>query len=368
MSLFEFEGYDNHEKVIFINNQPVGLQAIIAIHSTALGPSMGGLRFWPYEDSISALGDVLRLSKGMSYKMAMANLPFGGGKSVVILPSSQIKSLELLHRIGREIQQLSGDYITGEDVGSTVQDMNVIREETNHVMGTPVEMGGSGDPSPSTALGCFEGIRASVSQVFGTDDLQGARIAVQGLGNVGGNLCRLLAEAGAELIVSDVDMGKADCLASELGAHVVEADDIFSVDADVFAPCALGAVINDQTLPEFKVKIIAGGANNQLATPQHGGRLHERGILYAPDYVINAGGVIQFSVEHAALVNKTPYIPALVPEKVREIHRTLLEVFNYAVENGIPTNVAADRLAQARIADAQSRQRASRGRQEGQRV
>jgi leucine dehydrogenase len=349
MSVFDFDDYDHHEKIVFISSETIKLEAIIAIHSTALGPSMGGLRFWPYENSAAALRDVLRLSKGMSYKMAMANLPFGGGKSVVIHKPSNRKAPELLQQLGREIEQLSGDYITGEDVGSTVEDMIGIRKMTDHVMGTPLEMGGSGDPSPSTALGCFESIRACVKQVFHTDDLQGVRVAVQGLGNVGGNLCRLLAKAGAELTVADIDAARADRLASELKVRVVDVDHIYAVEADVFAPCALGSVVNDQTLPKFKVKIIAGGANNQLVTPKHGESLQERDILYAPDYVINAGGVIQFAVEHSACVNKTSYDPTVVAPKVRELYNTLVEVFDVAAQMGIPTNIAADRMAQDRI-------------------
>ena len=350
MTVFSSADLDNHEKVIFVNNNASGLQAIIAIHNTRLGPAIGGLRFWPYQNEAEALSDVLRLSRGMSYKCAISNIPFGGGKSVVIQGDGFQKTSELLRKMGQAIGDLNGQYITGEDVGSTVEDMLSLRQETDHVMGAPLNQGGSGDPSPMTALGCFEGIKAGMKSRLDTDDLKGVRVAVQGLGNVGWNLCKQLHAAGAILIVSDISESTSSRCAEAFGATVVDIDTIYDADVDVFSPCAMGGVINDKTINRLKAKIVAGGANNQLATEAHGSHLQELGILYAPDYVINAGGVIQFAFERQAYNENKPFNPDLVKPKVKLIYNTLEDIFRMAGEEEIPTSLAADRIAEERMA------------------
>lgn len=340
---------DNHEKVIYINDNSCNLKAIIALHSTQLGPAIGGLRFWPYSNEDEALSDVLRLSKGMSYKCAISNIPFGGGKSVVIQGESFQKSSKLLRKIGETISDLNGQYITGEDVGSTMGDMLALRKVTNHVMGAPLDHGGSGDPSPMTALGCFVGIQASAHYHMNAKDLKGIHIAVQGLGNVGWNLCKQLNSAGATLTVSDISRDRVNRYVDAFGAKAVDTDKIYRTDADIFAPCAMGAILNDRTIPQIKAKIIAGGANNQLAKPSNGEQLRERGILYAPDYVINAGGVIQFAFEYQALKEKNTFDIELVKPKVMSIYSTLLDIFKLAEEKHISTSLAADRIAEEKL-------------------
>ena len=349
MTVFSSADLDNHEKVVFVNDNTSGLKALIALHSTQLGPAIGGLRFWPYSNESEALSDVLRLSKGMSYKCAISNIPFGGGKSVVIQGQQFQKSPELLRKMGEAIRDLNGRYITGEDVGSTVEDMLSLRKVTDHVMGAPIDQGGSGDPSPMTALGCFVGIQACINNKFNTTDLKGVRVAVQGLGNVGFNLCKQLSAAGATLIVSDISEALTSQCAEMFNAQVVDVNSIYGADVDVFAPCAMGAVINDKTISRLKATIIAGGANNQLATAAHGKQLQEQGILYAPDYVINAGGVIQFAFERQAFIEKVAYDPRLVKPKVASIYDTLTDIFQLAKEENIPTSFAADRIAEDRM-------------------
>ncbi len=348
--LFDSADFDDHEQVVFVSEPASGLRAIIAIHSTTLGPSVGGCRILPYANDQTALTDVLRLSRGMTMKNAMAGLPLGGGKCVIIAGPACQKSPALLRAMGRAIDRLSGRYITAEDVGTKAADMVEIRKGTRHVMGLPVSAGGSGDPSPSTALGCFEGIKAAVRYQFGRQSLAGMRVGVQGLGNVGHNLARLLSEAGARLTVSDVRRASVEEAVAAFGAEAVAPDAIYDADMDVFAPCALGAVINDETLPRLKAGIIAGAANNQLAIPAHGRALQQRGILYAPDYVINAGGIIQVGAEITKETREA------VERRVRAIGETLLTVFQAADADGIPTSEAADRIATNRIV---ARQRAS---------
>lgn len=348
--MFSSANLDNHEKVIFVNDNATGLQAIIAIHNTKLGPAIGGLRFWPYQNESEALSDVLRLSRGMSYKCAISKITFGGGKTVVIQGDGFKKTPELLSKIGQAIGDLNGQYITGEDVGSTVEDMLSLRKETDHVMGAPLDKGGSGDPSSMTALGCFVGIKASVKNRFNTDDLKGVRVAVQGLGNVGWNLCTRLHTAGAILFVCDISESISKRCAEAFGATVIDINNIYDADVDVFSPCAMGGVINDKTISRLKAKVIAGGANNQLATEAHGKYLQEQGVLYAPDYVINAGGVIQFAFERQAYNENKPFNPDLIKPKVVSIYNTLEDVFRMAEEEKISTSLAADRIAEERMA------------------
>jgi leucine dehydrogenase len=345
--LFDSVDFGDHEQVVFVNDPASGLKAIIAIHSTTLGPAVGGCRILPYPDDQTALTDVLRLSRGMTMKNAMAGLALGGGKSVIIADPARQKSPALLRAMGRAIDRLGGRYITAEDVGTTTEDMVEIRKGTPHVMGLPITAGGSGDPSPSTALGCFEGIRAAVRYKSGKQSLSGLRVAIQGLGNVGYNLAWLLSEAGARLVVSDVRRAATDEAAAAFRAEPVSADAIYDADVDVFAPCALGAVINDATLPRLKAGIVAGAANNQLATPAHGLALQKRGIFYAPDYVINAGGIIQVGAEITGESKEA------VERRVRAIGETLLTVFQLADADGIPTSEAADRIANSRLSAVQ---------------
>ena len=341
--IFSCDAFSSHEQVVFVSDPSTGLRAIIAVHSTALGPALGGCRLLPYADEASALRDVLRLSRGMTYKAAAAGVPFGGGKAVVIVDSQTQKSPLLLRSLGRFIDRLGGRYITGEDVGTTTADMADIARSTSHVMGLPEEQGGSGDPSPRTALGCFVGIQASVDHVWGKHDLRGVRVLVQGLGNVGFNLCGLLDEAGASLLVSDVKRDAVQRCVEMFGATPVGPDAVIDAPADIYAPCALGGVINDRTIERLKVKIVAGGANNQLESPHHGAALRARKILYAPDYVINAGGMIQLAMERLRCD------PEETGRRVRDIAETLAKVFRMADAQGLATNVAADRLVESRL-------------------
>ena len=341
--IFDAADFDGHEQVAFVSDAAWGLKAIIAIHNTALGPAVGGCRILPYADDKSALADALRLSHAMTLKYAMAGLPFGGGKAVIVADPAQEKSPALLQAMGRAIDRLGGRYITAEDVGTSAADMVEIREATMHVMGLPVSAGGSGDPSPSTALGCFEGLKAAVRYKLGRSSVSGLRVAVQGMGNVGFNLARLLSAAGAKLVVSDVGSAGIERARMLGGADIVEPEAIYDADVDVFAPCALGAVINDETLPRLKGSIVAGAANNQLASPAHGALLQQRGILYAPDYVINAGGIIQIGGEVTGEGRDA------VERRIRAIGETLLTVFQAADADSVPTSEAADRIARERL-------------------
>lgn len=348
MSVFGLRAFADHEQVVHIWDAATGLRAIIAIHSTVRGPAIGGLRIRPYADELDALTDVLRLSRSMTFKAAVAGVPFGGAKMVVIADPQRDKTPALLRAAGLAIERLGGCYITGEDVGSTVADMAELLSVTSYVMGTPEEDGGSGDPSPSTALGCFSGITAAVRHRLDRPDVSGLRVAVQGLGNVGWNLCHLLADADAELVVSDVHGDLVTAAEREFGAAGVEPDAIYGAKADVFAPCALGAVVNDDTLPLLTAPIIAGGANNQLADEErHGQLLQDRGVLYAPDYVINAGGMIQFAVERIGTGPGLDWDE--VDRRVRGIGATLGDIFEQADQSGIPTSAAAREIARQRL-------------------
>jgi len=343
VAVFNHPEFDNHEQVVFCSDRESGLQAIIAIHSTALGPACGGCRMWDYVSDEDALIDVLRLSRGMTYKNAMAGLPLGGGKAVIIGDAKTIKSAALFRKFGQYVHSLSGRYISAEDVNITTADISMVNQETPYVAGLE---GKSGNPGPFTAIGTYRGIKAAAKHKFGSDDLSGRTVAVQGLGSVGFYLCEHLHKEGVKLVVSDINPAAVDRAVSQFGATAVGLNDIYAVECDVYAPCALGATINDDTLPQFKCAIIAGCANNQLKEARHGELLRQRGILYAPDYVINAGGIINVSME----IRPEGYDEAQSTKQVLAIYDTLLTVFTRAAETGQPTNVVADLMAQEIIA------------------
>ena len=336
------EGY---EQVVKCEDPESGLRAVIAVHNTTLGPALGGLRMWPYASWDDAIFDVLRLSRGMTYKSAVADTGLGGGKSVIIGNPKTEKTEQLFRAMGRFVDTFDGKYITAEDVGTSVEDMVHVRAETTRVTGLPLEMGSSGDPSPWTALGCFHGIRACLEEAFGSPDFTGRTIAIQGCGHVGEFLARDLHKAGAELMLADISPERAKALAEETGGTVVDPAEILSVECDVFAPCALGAVVNDETLDKLHCKVIAGAANNVLLREEHGLRLKEAGILYAPDYVINAGGIINVSIEVEG-----EYEAERSRKKVENIYVALKRVFEIAKEQNISTNEASNHLAEERLA------------------
>ena len=340
MSVFGSPAFDNHESVIFGKHSETGLRAIIAIHNTRRGPGVGGCRMWPYESEAAALEDALRLSRGMTYKSALANLPFGGGKSVIIGDPKRDKNAAFLKAMGRLVDSLGGRYIVAEDVGTTIEDMDVINTVTPHVACTSE---GSGNPSPYTAFGVFQGIRAAVShRLRRTPDLEGVTVSIQGLGQVGFALAQYLHAHGVKLNVADISHTAVERAADEFGATPVSPDTIYGVKADVFAPCALSAIVNDATIPVLAAKIIAGSANNQLADGRHGGELAKRGILYAPDYVINAGGIIEVAYKDRSEE------PRLIAH-VEGIYDTLTDIFRRADADRIPTNVVADHMAEERF-------------------
>ncbi len=341
MTLFTHPEFDDHAEVAFCRDAESGLQAIIAIHNLNRGPALGGCRMWSYANEEEALTDALRLSRGMTYKSALAGLPYGGGKSVIIGDPKTDKTEELFRAMGRFVESLGGRYIIAEDVGISVPDIDIIAQETKHVSGASA--GGVGDPSPGTAYGVYMGIRAAVKHRLGRDDLKGITVAVQGLGHVGRYLCRRLAAEGAALIVTDIDSEAVAQVVRELGATPVTPDEIYGVEAEVYAPCALGATINDDTIKVLRAPIVAGAANNQLAEPRHGAELLRRGVLYAPDYVINAGGVIIISHEGPRFDEAEAFA------HIAQIHDTLLDVFRRSDATGVPTSEAADRLAEERF-------------------
>ena len=341
MEIFKFMGEHGHEQLVFCSEPSVGYRGIIAIHNTTLGPALGGTRFWNYATEEEAIVDALRLAKGMTYKAAVTGLNLGGGKSVIIGDPKIKQGREMIMRAhGRFVDSLKGRYITAEDVGTSVEDMDFMLMETKFVAGLQSR---SGDPSPITAHGTYVGIKAAVKYKLGKDSLKGIRVAVQGLGHVGRYLCQYLAQDGAELIVTDIDEERVRSVVQEFGAKSVPPDKIYTVEADVFAPCALGAIINDETIKVMKFPIIAGAANNQLAEERHGDMLEERGVLYAPDYVINAGGLINVYGE------LNGWSPDRAKRKAGEIYDTLLQLFDLARREGLPTYKAADRLAERRI-------------------
>ncbi|USK69105.1 branched-chain amino acid dehydrogenase [Peribacillus asahii] len=344
MEMFQYlEKYD-YEQVVFCQDKQSGLKAIIAIHDTTLGPALGGTRMWMYPSEEAAIEDALRLARGMTYKNAAAGLNLGGGKAVIIGNPHTDKNEAMFRAFGRYIQGLNGRYITAEDVGTTVEDMDLIHEETDYVTGISPAFGSSGNPSPVTAYGVYRGMKAAAKEAFGTDSLAGKTVAVQGVGNVAYHLCRHLYEEGAQLIVTDIQQAAVQRAVNEFGAKAVEPAEIYSVDCDIYAPCALGAVLNDETIPTIKAKVIAGSANNQLKNSLHGEQLHEKGIIYAPDYVINAGGVINVADE---LIG---YNRERALKKVENIYDNITKVFEIAKRDNIPTYKAANRMAEERIA------------------
>jgi leucine dehydrogenase len=343
MDLFsKLEEYD-YEQLILCQDKSTGLKAIIAIHDTTLGPALGGTRICEYESDEEAIEDALRLARGMTYKNAAAGLNLGGGKAVIIGDPKKIKSEALFRAFGRFVEGLNGRYITGEDMNATQQDASYINCETDYIVGLET---GSGNPSPVTAYGVFKGIQAAVNEVFGSDDLTGKTVAIQGLGAVGRRLAERLHEAGAKLYVTTRDKAKIDKAVAELNATAVGPDEIYGVECDVFSPCARGAIINDKTIEKFKCKIIAGAANNQLAESRHGDMLHEKGILYVPDYIINSGGVINIIDD----ISGREYNRENAMKNTARIYDACKKVFEIAKRDNIPTHKAADIMAEERIA------------------
>lgn len=344
MKIFSHMENDNYEQLVFAYEKTSGLKAIIAIHDTTLGPALGGVRMWTYKSEAEAIEDALRLAKGMTYKNAAAGLNLGGGKAVIIGDPAKDKNEEMFRAFGRYVQSLNGRYITAEDVGSTVDDMDLIFTETNYVTGTS-NIGSSGNPAPVTAYGIYKGIKATALEAFGTDELTGKKIAVQGVGNVAFRLCEYLHNEGARLIVTDINKQSVQKAIDKFNARAVDPDDIYDVECDIFSPCALGAVINDETISRLKAKVVAGSANNQLQANKHGDMLYEKGIVYAPDFVINAGGVINVADE----LLPNGYNQERAMKKVEQIYDNLQKVYEISKRDNIPTYQAADRMAEERI-------------------
>jgi leucine dehydrogenase len=338
--------FDGHEQVVFCNDKDTGLKAIIGIHNTVLGPALGGTRMWNYANEWEALNDVLRLSRGMSFKSSISGLNLGGGKAVIIGDAKTQKTPELMRKFGEYVNSLSGKYITAEDVGMETKDMDTVREVTQYVTGISEEKGGSGNPSPITAYGVFMGLKAATKYRFGSDNLEGKKVLVQGIGHVGEVLVQHLTESGAIVTIADINEDRLHAVGQKYGAKIFTGEDLYSAEVDIYAPCALGATINDATIHKIQAKVIAGAANNQLANEVvHGAILKEKGILYAPDFLINAGGVINVYSELANLTR------AQVMEKTENIYNTSLEIFKFAETNNITTHQAAMSIAQKRIDD-----------------
>jgi leucine dehydrogenase len=343
-----FTQLDNsgHQKVVYCSDPDTGLKAIIAIHDTTLGPALGGTRMWAYKTEAEALNDVLRLSRSMTYKAAITGLNLGGGKAVIIGDSRLHKSEALMRRYGRFIENLNGSFITAEDLGTNPRDMEYIRMETKHVTGVPESIGGSGDPSPVTARGVYMGIKACVKEFYGNDSLAGKSIAVQGIGHVGENLVGLLRNENAKVYISDINEELLGNVAQKYGAEAVANNSLFDLDIDIYSPCALGATVNTETINRLKCSIIAGSANNQLADEEvHGRMLLEKGIMYAPDYLINAGGLIQCYSEISGFNKKKTL------QMAENIYEATRRVIKKSKEENIPTNEAANKIAEKRIAD-----------------
>jgi leucine dehydrogenase len=350
MKLIELpvEGY---EKVVRCEDHASGLKAFISIHDTTLGPALGGVRMWSYASERQAFTDVNRLAKSMTYKSIVADTGFGGGKAVIIGNAQTDKSESLLHALGHFIDALEGLYIAGEDMGITMDDLGIVRQTTRFVGGLPWEMGSSGNPAPMTALGVFLGMRACLERQLCTADFTGVRVAVQGCGNVARVLCQHLSKAGAALIVTDTVPERAQLLAEQYAARAVAPEDIYDVECEVYAPCALGETLNDSTIPRLKCQIVAGSANNPCLTVEHSDYLHARGILYAPDFVINAGGVINIAVE----LGPEGYNEAHARARVQGIYHTLREIFDIAERDNLAPHRAALRLAKDKLAVARQR-------------
>lgn len=343
MHLFDMLGDQGHEEVVFFSHKPSGLRAIVAIHNTTLGPALGGLRMWPYSSEDDAIKDVLRLSRGMTYKAAVSGLNLGGGKAVLIGNPETDKSESLFRALGRFIGSLGGRYITAEDVGTTVDDMEFIFQETDRVVGVHPVHGGSGDPSPFTAFGTLEGIRACCDKRYGHSDYSKLSFAVQGVGSVGSKLVGLLRERGAKVFVSDLNEDRVHQLVDEHGVEAVPMSEIYDVQCNVFAPCALGGIINADTVPRLRCEIVAGSANNQLESEEWGTELEERGILYAPDYLINSGGLINVALELQGYDRERAY------QAIETIYTNTGNIFQIAERDGISTWLAANHLAEERL-------------------
>lgn len=345
-SLFDqIEGYD-HEQVVFCYDKHTGLKSIIAIHNTVLGPALGGTRFWNYHNESEAIFDVLRLSRGMTYKAAAAGLHLGGGKAVIIGDSHKDKSEALFRRYGKFVNSLNGKYYTAEDVGTTTQDMQDIARETKFVTGVPEHMGGSGDPSPFTAYGTFLGVKAAAKTAYGSDNLSGKKVLVQGVGHVGEVLVKHLTEAGAKVFIYDIHESRVNEVAKQYGAIPVEAEHLYEMEVDIYSPCALGATLNTENISKLKCAVIAGAANNQLEDEQlHGQMIVDKGIVYTPDFVINAGGLINVAAELEG------YNRERVFSEVERIYDRLLFIFNRASKSKIPTQQAAIEIAEQRLRD-----------------
>jgi leucine dehydrogenase len=351
MAAFDDPAFDDHERVVFCHDKATGLKAIIAIHSTTLGPAAGGTRLWSYGSDDEALHDVLRLAQGMSYKNAMAGLRFGGGKAVIMKTPEFEGSDALYERYGEFVDQLNGDYVTAEDVGMSVEIIEKVARRTGYIAGVSRQAGkAGGDPSPKTSFGIFKGLEAAVRFKLDKESVAGLRIAVQGVGNVGYHLCRFLHEAGASLVVADMDQGRVQRAVDEFGADAVDLDELFREKVDVIAPCALGAVLNERTIPHLATSVIAGGANNQLETVDDGQRLHDAGILYAPDYVINGGGIINVAAEYYGDLTDDE-----IWDRIAEIGSRLTGIFEEARDSGRPTNEIADEQARRIIAAGRER-------------
>ena len=342
MNVFEYMEKHGHEQLTFFRDRVSGLKAIVAIHDTTLGPALGGCRMWNYAGEDEAITDALRLSKGMSYKNSAMGLNLGGGKAVIIGDPRKDKTEELFRAFGKFVETLGGRYITAEDVGVGTAEMVVVQQETSHVAGLPEK---SGDPSPATAFGVYRGMQACAKAVWGSESLRGKVVAVQGLGHVGYHLCRHLHDEGARLIVSDIFPDRVESVVQEFPAMAVKPEAIYAVEADIFAPCALGAILNDGTIPQLKARIVAGSANNQLQEPRHGDRLHELGILYAPDFVINGGGVVNVAHEFAP----AGYNRDRAYAQVATIYDKVARIIEISRAEGVPTYRAADLLAEERI-------------------
>ena len=336
--------FDGHEQIVFCNDEDTGLKAIIGIHNTVLGPALGGTRMWAYKSEWHALNDALRLSRGMTFKSAITGLNLGGGKAVIIGDAKTQKNDDLMRRFGQFVDSLSGKYITAEDVGMETRDMDVIREVTPYVTGISESKGGAGNPSPITAYGVYMGMKAAAKYQFGTDNLEGKKILVQGVGHVGETLVKHITDEGAKVIVNDINEVRLEELSKKYGANVVLGNDIYGLDVDIYAPCALGATINDDTIGQLKAKVIAGAANNQLADEvKHGRLLKEKGIAYAPDFLINAGGIINVYAELEG------YGRDEIIRKTENIYNTTLDIFNLSEKENITTYRAAFNIAQNRI-------------------
>ena len=350
MPIFDTMLAHDYEQLVVCTDKASGLRAFICIHDTTLGPALGGVRIWPHKTEEDALTDVLRLARAMTYKAAAAGLSLGGGKALIVADPRKDKSEALLRAYGRFVEAVGGRYITTEDVGSTTDDMEIIATQTRHVIGLPVAQGGGGDPSPMTGFGVFRAMQACAKDVWGNPSLQGRTVAVQGFGKVASNLAAHLKRDGARLIVTDINEQAADRARREFDARLVAPDDVFDAACDIFAPCALGGALNDATIPRLRCKVVCGAANNQLAEDRHGEALMKRGILYAPDFIVSAGGVINLSMELMPL----GYNEEMARERTSRIYGTLEKVIGVSKAEGIPTSRAAERLAEERVGGARA--------------